>query len=140
MRDNGFLAEGVGGATVRDLLGGRYRKVITTQKHERVEAVVAKMKQHDISQMPVVDNDGNVQGMVHEYDLLNFLIEGRHRLSEPVAELTQPLQGEVSLDTPVAALRDIFNQDNVAVVKEGARVVGIVTKIDLIDFLGAHLR
>ena len=140
MRDNGFLAEGVGGATVRDLLGGRYRKVITTQKHERVEAVVAKMKQHDISQMPVVDNDGNAQGMVHEYDLLNFLIEGRHRLSEPVAELTQPLQGEVSLDTPVAALRDIFNQDNVAVVKEGSRIVGIVTKIDLIDFLGAHLR
>ncbi len=46
----------------------------------------------------------------------------------------------MSLETPIAALRDIFNQDNVAVVKEGARVVGIVTKIDLIDFLGAHLR
>jgi cystathionine beta-synthase len=40
----------------------------------------------------------------------------------------------------VARLRDIFNDDNVAVVKEGDRVTGILTKIDLIEFLGQKLR
>jgi len=40
----------------------------------------------------------------------------------------------------VGKLRDIFNDDNVAVVKEGDRVTGILTKIDLIDFLGQKLR
>jgi cystathionine beta-synthase len=40
----------------------------------------------------------------------------------------------------VGNLRDIFNDDNVAVVKEGDRVTGILTKIDLIDFLGQKLR
>jgi len=78
--------------------------------------------------------------MIHEYDLLNFLIEGKHRLSETVDALVQPLQGLVSLDTPVGKLRDIFNDDNVAVVKEGDRVTGVVTKIDLIDFLGSRMR
>jgi cystathionine beta-synthase len=52
----------------------------------------------------------------------------------------QPLQGVVGLDTPVGKLRDIFNDDNVAVVKEGDQVTGIVTKIDLIEFLGARMR
>jgi len=144
MRDNGFPVsnggEGFGASTVRDVLGGRRGEVIAARKTDKVEVVVKKMKDHDISQMPVIDADGRCTGMIHEYDLLNFLIEGKHRLSEVVEPLVQPLQGVVGPDTPVARLRDIFNDDNVAVVKEGDRVTGILTKIDLIEFLGQKLR
>jgi cystathionine beta-synthase len=143
MRDNGFPvngAEGVAGARVKDVLAGRQAEVITARKTDKVEVVVKKMKEHDISQMPVVDAQGRVTGMIHEYDLLNFLIEGKHRLSEVVEPLVQPLQGVVSVDTPIARLREIFNDDNVAVVKEGDRVTGILTKIDLIEFLGQKLK
>jgi cystathionine beta-synthase len=98
------------------------------------------MKEHDISQMPVVDADGRAVGMIHEYDLLEFLIEGKHRLSEAVEPLVQPLQGLVTADTPIGKLREIFADDNVAVVKEGDRVTGIVTKIDLIGFLGQRMK
>jgi cystathionine beta-synthase len=145
MRDNGFpVGSGADGslanATVRDVLGGRKAAVITARKTDKVEVVVKKMKDHDISQMPVADVEGRCTGMIHEYDLLNFLIEGKHRLSEVVEPLVQPLQGVVALDTPVARLRDIFNDDNVAVVKDGEKVLGILTKIDLIEFLGSKLR
>ena len=144
MRDNGFPVsgngEGLASATVRDVLGGRRGEVITARKTDKVEVVVKKLKEHDISQMPVVDAEGRCIGMIHEYDLLNFLIEGKHRLTEVVEPLVQPLQGVVGPDTLVGKLRDIFNDDNVAVVKEGDRVTGIVTKIDLIDFLGHKLR
>jgi cystathionine beta-synthase len=102
--------------------------------------VVKKMKDHDISQMPVVDPEGRAIGMIHEYDLLQFLIEGKHRLSEVVEPLVQPLQGVVTADTPIGRLREIFNDDNVAVVKDGDRITGIVTKIDLIEFLGERLK
>ncbi len=144
MRDNGFPmsdgAEAVSAATVRDILGGRRGEVFTARKTDKVEAVVKLLKDHDISQMPVVDDGGRVVGMIHEYDLLNFLIEGKHRLTEVVEPLIQPLQGVVTPDTAIGKLRDIFNDDNVAVVKEGEKVTGIVTKIDLIDFLGRKLR
>jgi cystathionine beta-synthase len=143
MRDNGFAlegGEGLSGAAVRDVLGGRRGTVITARKTDKVEVVVKAMKDHDISQMPVVDEAGRVTGMIHEYDLLNFLIEGKHRLSEIVEPLVQPLQGVVTPETPIARLRAIFNDDNVAVVKEGDRVTGILTKIDLIEFLGERLK
>jgi len=144
MRDNGFPVasggEGLAGSSVGDVLGSRRGEVISARKTDKVEVVVKKMKDHDISQMPVVDPEGRCIGMIHEYDLLNFLIEGKHRLSEMVEPLVQPLQGIVTLDTPIGKLRDIFNDDNVAVVKEGERVTGILTKIDLIDFLGEKLR
>jgi cystathionine beta-synthase len=143
MRDNGFPfegGEGIAGAAVRDVLGRRRGEVISARKNDRVEVVVKKMKEHDISQMPVVDDQGRAIGMIHEYDLLNFLIEGKHRLTEVVEPLVQPLQGVVTPDTPIGKLRTIFNDDNVAVVKEGDRVTGIVTKIDLIEFLGEKLK
>jgi cystathionine beta-synthase len=142
MRDNGFPVsggEGLSGSTVKDVLGRRKGEVITARRTDKVEAVVKKLKEHDISQMPVLDDGGRVTGMIHEYDLLNFLIEGKHRLSETVEPLIQPLQGVVTLDTPIARLRDIFNDDNVAVVKTGEKVIGILTKIDLIDFLGHRM-
>jgi cystathionine beta-synthase len=143
MRDNGFTVEGqepLSSATVKDVLGVRRGEVFTARRADKVEMVVKRMREHDVSQMPVVDDAGRAIGMIHEYDLLNFLIEGKHRLSEVVEPLVQPLQGVVSLDTPVARLRDIFNDDNVAVVKEGEKVTGILTKIDLIEFLGERMR
>jgi cystathionine beta-synthase len=143
MRDNGFPVhngEAVSAATVRDVLGRRRGEVWTARRTDKVETVVKQMKEHEISQMPVVDDAGRAIGMIHEYDLLQFLIEGKHRLSEVVEPLVQPLQGLVGPDTPVGRLRDIFNDDNVAVVKEGDKVTGIVTKIDLIEFLGERLK
>ncbi|HQR30477.1 MAG TPA: pyridoxal-phosphate dependent enzyme [Anaeromyxobacteraceae bacterium] len=143
MRDNGFpleSGESVAGATVSDVLGKRRGGVIHARRTDKVEAVVKLMRSNDISQMPVVDDEGRTVGMIHEYDLLNFLIEGKHRLSEMVDPLVQPLQGVVALDTPIARLRAIFNDDNVAVVKEGEKVTGILTKIDLIEFLGEKLK
>ena len=143
MRDNGFQVSGGepgAAATVKDVLGKRRGEVIVARRTDKVEAVVKKLKENDISQMPVVDDAGRAIGMIHEYDLLNFLIEGKHRLSEVVDPLVQPLQGVVGPDTPVGRLRDIFNDDNVAVVKEGDRVTGILTKIDLIDVLGQRLK
>jgi cystathionine beta-synthase len=143
MRDNGFPVDGaapVSAATVKDVLGRRRGEVIGARKTDKVETIVRQMKEHDISQMPVFDDAGRAVGMIHEYDLLNFLIEGKHRLSEVVEPLVQPLQGLVGPDTPVARLREIFNDDNVAVVKEGEKVTGILTKIDLIDFLAERLK
>jgi cystathionine beta-synthase len=143
MRDNGFPlegGEGVGSARVGDVLATRTGTVITARRTDKVEAVVKRLRDHDISQMPVVDDQGRAVGMIHEYDLLNFLIEGKHRLSEVVEPLIQPLQGVVGPDTPISRLRTIFNDDNVAVVKEGDRVTGILTKIDLIEFLGERLK
>jgi cystathionine beta-synthase len=125
---------------VSDVLGTRRGTVVNARRTDRVEAVIQRMREHDISQMPVVDDEGRALGMIHEYDLLNFLIEGKHRLSEVVDPLVQPLQGVVGPGTPITRLRAIFNDDNVAVVKEGDRVTGIVTKIDLIEFLGERLK
>ncbi|MBZ4418254.1 pyridoxal-phosphate dependent enzyme [Myxococcus sp. RHSTA-1-4] len=134
MRDNGFL-EDKGSGTVRDIIGDKRREVKTARKGDRVDQVVETMRALGISQMPVVTEDGRAVGMVHEYDLLNALVAGKVKFTDTIDAIVAPLQGALSLDTSIARLREVFAADNVAVVKEGEKVVAIVTKIDLIDYL-----
>ncbi|MBI5508141.1 MAG: cystathionine beta-synthase [Deltaproteobacteria bacterium] len=140
MRDNGFLtAAGLKAATVGDVLGLRRGKVVTAKATDRIPAIIGILKDHDISQVPVVDAGGKAVGMVHELDLLNALVAGRVKTDDSVAALVHPLEGGVRLDEPMARLKEIFDDDHVAVVLDGDRVIGIVTKIDLIAFLGQRM-
>lgn len=141
MRDNGFLEpEDLRAYTVRDVLGPRLGSVITARETDLIEDIVQKLMANRISQMPVIDEGELPIGMVHESDLLNFLIQGEHKLKEPVRGAMAPLVGVIPLEAPVVQLRNVFDEDNVAVVLDRGKVVGIVTKIDLIDFLGKKLR
>lgn len=134
MKDLGFIESKPGG-TVRDLINRTQPKVISAQKGERIQAVTERMKANGISQMPVNDADGAVIGMIHEIDLLNALLAGKAKPTDPVDGLVAPLQGVVTPDTQILKLKDVFADDNVAVVKEGRTVTAIITKIDVIDYL-----
>ncbi|MBM7114376.1 pyridoxal-phosphate dependent enzyme [Archangium primigenium] len=134
MRDNGFLEE-KGAGTVRDLLQGKRGEVITARKGQRVDQVVETMRQRGISQMPVLDAEGRALGMIHEYDLLNALVAAQVKFADPIDSIVAPMQGVVAPETSLPRLREVFNQDKVAVVKEGEKVLAIVTKIDLIEHM-----
>lgn len=136
MRDNGLLEE-KGAGTVRDLIAHRRGEVLTARKGDRIDSVVELMRARGISQLPVTNGDGRVVGMIHESDVLDVLVSGKRRSSEPIDDVVAPLEGIVSPETSLKRLREVFAQDKVAVVKEGEKVLAIVTKIDLIEHL-AH--
>jgi len=96
------------------------------------------MKQYDVSQLPVV-GDGGLVGMVSEVDLLSYLLEGGHGLDDPITPIVDPAPPVVTPDTPVDNLADAFLNANAAIVVDGGRLVGIVTKIDVIDHLARIL-
>ncbi|WP_257460544.1 cystathionine beta-synthase [Archangium lipolyticum] len=133
MRDNGFMEE-KGAGTVRDLLNGK-RAVVTARKGQKVDQVVETMRQHGISQMPVLSEDSRAVGMIHEYDLLNALVANKVKFADTIDSIIAPLQGVVAPETSLNRLREVFNQDKVAVVKEGEKILAIVTKIDLIEYM-----
>ena len=140
MKDNGFVdSSPAAQSTVRDVLGSRIGRVITARVDETIDAVVRRMREHEISQVPVVDATGKAVGMVHESDVLGHLLDVRHRSSDAVSRVMSKLEGIVWLDVSVDALRRVFAEDKVAVVMDEGRIVGIVTKIDVIDFLGRSL-
>jgi cystathionine beta-synthase len=139
MKDMGFVDPTDRLGTVADMLGGKRPVVYTVKRNDTARHAVELMKKHGISQLPVIDEQNRPVAMLHEVDLLQALLEGRHKLDEAIAEVMKPLAGVVQLRTPVSRLKELFATDHVAIVKDGEQIAAIVTKIDLIDWLGTRV-
>jgi cystathionine beta-synthase len=137
MRENGFLDEVDPLGTVAELLRRKkQRPLVTAQKRESVRDVIATMRDTGVSQMPVLDGEGGrLCGIVAEVDLLDFLVKGEAGLDSPIEPLIESDYATVTPGTRVHLLRNIFNDAQIVVVETGDTIIGVITKIDLIEFL-----
>ncbi len=138
MKDMGFLGleERIG--TVRDLLRYKGNTVEFARPEETLASVVQRMSDMGISQMPVVTGDSGSYKMIHELDLLKTLASGQCKGEDNVMKATMPLQGMVSMSDPLSKVQNVFDEDHVAVVIDNEVIVGIITKIDLVEFLASR--
>lgn len=137
MRDNDLLREPTKLGTVRDLLDARPpQSLIHARGDEKVGDVIAHMKANGISQLPVVDQD-KVLGLIHEADLLKFMLAGigtAHSSIEPIVQSDFPC---VTDDETLDHVSQMFTRapyEAVMVLRDNVPK-DIITKIDLIDFL-----
>lgn len=144
MRENQMLEPSWIGASVETLLDRRQRgELVTASCQDPVRIVVEKMRERGISQLPVLNQKGDLLGLVEEVSLLRYMLTHGAEGAETKIEDAEVITSEtvtVQMDTPLEALMNIFNQNSVAVVMSSngnPEVYDIVTKIDLIDFL-AH--
>lgn len=135
MRENGFLEEEGSLGTVKNLLGNKSaEEVFTASSADSVRDVVARMKAHGISQLPIVDGTKLV-GAIAEVDLLRYLVAGESSLDSPVGDLAASDYATVSVTTKIELVQGLLNDARMAVVVEDDEIRGVITKIDLIDYL-----
>lgn len=135
MRENGFLEEEAGIGTVADILAMRSKqKIVTTTSTAKVSDVIATLKDLGISQLPVVDK-GKLKGLITEVDLLRHLVSGPRTAGSTIASLLESDYATVTQDTKIELLQGVLADARAAIVTERQNVVGIVTKIDLIEYL-----
>ena len=136
MRENGFLDEEPGLGVVADVLQMRgKRKIVTTTPQAKVKDVIATLKELGISQLPVVEK-GKLRGVVGEIDLLRHLVSGGQKAStSTIASLVESDYATVTPDTKIELLQGVLADARAAIVMDRDAVVGIVTKIDLIEYL-----
>jgi len=143
MRENGFLGTGWSSNSVADLLHIRERlQLITAHTDDRMTAVVAMMKEYDISQVPVVDGRGQLLGIVTEVDLLEHLLHAGHEHdpAETIASIINPNVITVTSGASLEGVLTAFERGKVVIVVEQERPVGILTKIDVIDLVARQIQ
>ena len=139
MRENGFLEDDWGDATVADILAEKEdpETVYTASSGETVAEVIERMKQYGISQLPVLDGD-EVVGIVNESDVLDHLLgDGGH--DDAVDGLLTTRFTTVEPNDRIAPIGDVFERGRILIVLDEGKVCGIVTKIDFIDYVTNHL-
>ena len=135
MADQGFLRRESFG-DLRDLISrlADERAVVTIKPDDKLMTAYARMKLYDISQIPVVDS-GRVVGLLDEWDLLMAVQDDPSEFYLPVASaMTQKLE-TVDLNTPLASLIGTFNKGHVALVVDRGKFYGLITRIDVLNYL-----
>jgi cystathionine beta-synthase len=142
MRENGFLDEAWSAARAGDVHQAKsHGGLITAHPDDLLTEVVALFKSHDISQVPVVDDNRRLIGLVTEVALLDHMLsaEHHHTPDETIRPLIDERVPVISPGAPLQALMDIFADHGVALLVEEEQLQGILTKIDLLDFLSAQI-
>src|SRR5574341_904150 len=137
MREFGFLSMEFGEMTLRDLLIAKPNKTLfTANLGDSIRQVVGTMHEHGISQMSVVGEDGSLAGLLEEVDLLNhMLVEHEHSQDEIIDPLVQNAGAVFPPETSLEEAMPHLKSGYALIVVENSRPVGILTKIDVLDYV-----
>ena len=142
MQENGFLESEWESIRLSEVLADKSNpELFTASTEDRMIDVIARLKEYDISQMPVLDREGTLAGMVSEVDLFKHLLEPGHT-HKPDETIESIVESSIPIFTSNAILQDVlpkFFECPVIVITEDEHPVGILTKIDVLDFMARRI-
>ncbi|QNP41440.1 pyridoxal-phosphate dependent enzyme [Lysobacter solisilvae (ex Woo and Kim 2020)] len=135
MLDNGFLDRESTG-DLRDLITRPFSKrdTIVVAPTDLLVTAWQRMKLYDVSQLPVMEGD-NIVGIVDESDVLLHVYGDEARFRDPVSTAMVSKLDKLDVRSPIEALLPVFDRGHVAIVVDGERFVGLITRIDLLNYL-----
>jgi cystathionine beta-synthase len=151
MRDQGFL-RGVPAGDLRDVIGrsDENGSVVAVAPTDTLLVAHGRMKLYDISQLPVLDQGGpakqngsgsghHIVGLLDESDLLLATLRDPAAFRKPVRDFMTKRLTTVTPSTAIEALWPIFDAGMVAIVVDGERFLGLITRIDVLNYLRRKL-
>ena len=141
MRENGFLEMEFGEVTLGDLLFAKSNKtLLTATLGDSVRKVMTIMRQHSISQMPVVGAGGELAGTIEEVDLLNHVLDNhQHSQDEAIDQLVQNAKAVFPPDATLDDAMPMLTDGYALIVVEQGKASGILTKIDVLDYVAGKI-
>src|SRR6266699_1264568 len=146
MADYGFLSEQTTEPLVADVMARKGRSLpefVHVHPEENVGAAIALLREYDVSQLPVVKEEppvmaAEVVGSVVERDLLDALVAGRAKPSDPVGGHMSPPLPTVGLGEPVSRAVLALEKAGAALVHVNGKPSGLLTRQDVLTFLAAN--
>lgn len=142
MEENGFMESTSG--TVEELLHYLHKNpgdIVMARQSDRISRVVEMMSNAGISQLPVTDDHGWIKGVIREETLLRAVFRQKASGDESIQGLIDTRIEFVSPDDSVDHLSRLISEGSVPLVTDPAgdgKLLGIVTHIDLLNYLGVR--
>ncbi|WP_027080910.1 pyridoxal-phosphate dependent enzyme [Luteimonas mephitis] len=135
MLDNGFLERQPTG-DLRDLILRPYsqRDTVVVGPGDLLVTAYQRMKLYEISQLPVMDGD-RIVGILDESDVLLHVYGDEARFRDTVGTAMVSKLEVIDVKSPIEALLPVFDRGQVAIVMDGDRFLGLITRIDLLNYL-----
>lgn len=136
MRENGFLTpERI---TVRYILESKpkpLRQLVAIDPVTTVRKALDLIKEHDISQLPILDK-GKAVGTVIDNELMSAVLDSNTLLDAPVSEVMRPPFPVIGIDSPIDhAIEFLKKKHSAVLIEEEQKVSGILTRYDVIEYM-----
>jgi len=121
---------------LRDLIGRRYDDgdVVSVAPGDTLMIAFNRMRAADLAQLPVIEN-GHLAGIIDESDILLTVEKDASRFSGPVSETMTARVETLSPGASMEALRNTLDRGLTAIVAEGDKFYGLITRYDLLNHL-----
>lgn len=106
-------------------------RIVGVSSGTLIKEAIVKMKKYEISQLPVIDGHKLV-GLVSESTILDALLNSK---ATKVSEIMQDSPPIVSKATSIQVVSNLLKHYPVVVVSESGKLVGLITKSDLLGKL-----
>jgi len=140
MAEQGFIHRPPHG-DLSDLISHRYEagEVITVGPDDTLLTAFKRMRDSDVSQLPVVDRNGRAIGLLDESDVLVKVHRDASHFNDPVKTAMTSNLETLSPRANIKDLLDVFDRGRVAIVMEDDKFLGLVTRSDLLSYLRLHM-
>jgi cystathionine beta-synthase len=135
MLDNGFIEREQHG-DLRDLLLRPFaqRDTVVIGPNELLMTAYTRMKLYDVSQLPVIDGE-TIVGILDESDVLMHVHVDEARFRDTVSSAMISSLNKLDVRSPIESLLPVFERGHVAIVVDGEKFLGLITRIDLLNYL-----
>ena len=140
MAEQGFIHRPPHG-DLSDLISHRHEagEVISVGPDDTLLTAFKRMRDSDVSQLPVVDASGRPTGIIDESDLLVKVHPDPAHFNDPVKNAMTDRLETLSPSAKIKDLLDVFDRGRVAIVMDGDKFLGLVTRTDLLSYLRLHM-
>ncbi len=140
MAEQGFLLRPPHG-DLSDLITHRYEagEVISVGPTDTLLTAFKRMRDTDVSQLPVVDQKGRAVGILDESDVLVKVHRDPSHFNDPVKNAMTDKLETLPPTAKINDLLEVFDRGRVAIVMDDDKFLGLITRTDLLSYLRLHM-
>jgi cystathionine beta-synthase len=140
MAEQGFIRRQPHG-DLSDVITHRYEagEVITVGPNDTLLTAFKRMRDADVSQLPVVDPSGRPVGIIDESDILVKVHRDATHFNDHVQNAMTDRLETLPPTSKINDLLGVFDRGRVAIVMDGDTFLGLITRTDLLSYLRRHM-
>lgn len=143
--DNWMVDQGLLGRTefgdLRDIISRRFEDgaVISVSPEDTLQTAFQRMRQADVSQLPVI-TEGQIVGLIDESDLLYRVQRDPSAFRERAAGAMSHALETLAPDDSIEALQRTLDLGLVAIIADKHKFYGLITRFDLLNHLRKNIQ
>jgi len=140
MAEQGFIHRAPHG-DLSDLISHRYEagEVISVGPTDTLLTAFKRMRDADVSQLPVVDQNGRAVGILDESDVLVKVHRDPSHFNDTVKNAMTDRLETLPPTAKISDLLEVFDRGRVTIVMDDNKFLGLITRTDLLSYLRLHM-